>query len=204
MVIQPIVTTFTGGAANDAQKDYTNKANDALTAAAGKVQGYQQPYMDTGQQGLTGITNNLSYLTSPISMNQKQLQDTPGYQFSLQQGLQGVNNQQSAMGLANSGAAIKAGANFAQGLASNTYQQQYGNALSSQSQLFNNLMGLSGLGETASQATGNAQMNAATNISSNYTGLGNATAAYYNSIGGSVNNSLNNAWGAVGAHYFQQ
>ena len=58
------------------------------------------------------------------------LQATPGYQFTLDQGLESTQNGASARGLGTSGAADKAAASYATGLASTTYQNQLGNALS--------------------------------------------------------------------------
>lgn len=58
----------------------------------------------------------------------QQLASTPGYQFTLQQGLQGVQNQYSGMGLGVSGAEQKGAASYASGLASQTYDQQLKNA----------------------------------------------------------------------------
>lgn len=58
----------------------------------------------------------------------QQLASTPGYQFTLQQGLQGVQNQYSGMGLGVSGAEQKGAASYASGLASQTYNDQLKNA----------------------------------------------------------------------------
>src|SRR5215831_15810880 len=51
-----------------------------------------------------------------------QLEATPGYQFILDQGLKSTQNAVAARGLGVSGAAIKGAANYATGLAQNTYQ----------------------------------------------------------------------------------
>jgi hypothetical protein len=56
------------------------------------------------------------------------LAQTPGYQFTLQQGLLGTQNAAAARGLGVSGAALKGADTFATGLASQTYNQQLNNA----------------------------------------------------------------------------
>jgi hypothetical protein len=56
-----------------------------------------------------------------------QLSQTPGYQFTLQQGEQAVQNSAAALGLGSSGPALKGAVNYAEGLAGTTYQQQFNN-----------------------------------------------------------------------------
>ncbi len=55
------------------------------------------------------------------------LEKTPGYQFTLDQGLKAVQNSYAAQGLGTSGAAMKGAADYAEGLASTTYQNQFKN-----------------------------------------------------------------------------
>lgn len=69
---------------------------------------------------------------------QQQLEQTPGYQFTLQQGLKAVNNSNSAVGWGLSGAGQKGIAQYATGLADQTYQQQFNNALQGYQTNFNN------------------------------------------------------------------
>jgi hypothetical protein len=54
---------------------------------------------------------------------QQTLAATPGYQFTLAQGLQGVNNSAAARGMLKSGNTLQALTQYASGLADNTYQQ---------------------------------------------------------------------------------
>ena len=55
------------------------------------------------------------------------LEKTPGYKFILDQGLKAVQNSYAAQGLGTSGAAMKGAADYAEGLASTTYQNQFKN-----------------------------------------------------------------------------
>lgn len=73
-----------------------------------------------------------SNVALPPRMTQAELEQTPGYQFTRQQGLQAVQNSAAARGLGVSGAALKGAATFATGLADSTYQQQF----AQQQQLF--------------------------------------------------------------------
>jgi len=73
--------------------------------------------------GLAAQLNQL--LTSPQTVTQ-----TPGYQFNLSQGLQGLQAQQAAQGRLVSGGALLQGQQYGQQLASQTYQQQLANLAS--------------------------------------------------------------------------
>ena len=57
-------------------------------------------------------------------------QATPGYQFTLDQGLKSTQNGAAARGLGTSGAAMKGAAGYATGLADSTYNDVYSRALS--------------------------------------------------------------------------
>jgi hypothetical protein len=76
------------------------------------------------------------------------LAQTPGYQFTLQQGLLGTQNAAAAQGLGVSGAALKGAAGYATGLANSTYNQQLNNAESIYgNQLAGYNAGLAGYGQ---------------------------------------------------------
>lgn len=72
----------------------------------------------------------------------------PGYQFRLQQGQQALERSAAARGMNLSGAALKGANQYAQGLASQEYNNAYGRWANDQQNLYNRLMGLSqqGLG----------------------------------------------------------
>lgn len=125
------------------------QANAANQAAQIQEQMYQQtasnlaPYNTTGQAaaaklaGMPGYTPPAPYSapgayqpgTFSFQPTMAQLEATPGYQFAKTQGLESVQNGYAARGLGTSGAALKGAANFATGLADNTYQNQFSNAL---------------------------------------------------------------------------
>lgn len=163
-----------------------------------------KPYMDLGSgsisqlQSMLGggsLTPQFSY--SPFNFNptQAQLEQTPGYQFTLQQGLKNLNNQMAAKGLNLSGAQAKGLANYTTGLADQTYNQQFQNALSQyqtnfgnalqqfgtnygvQSDQYNRLASLIGLGQNAAAGVGNAGLQTASNAGNFLTSGANAQAA---------------------------
>jgi len=83
--------------------------------------------------------NPNSPLQQQFSFNptQQQLEQTPGYQFTQQQGQEALQNQMTSRGLGYSGAQVKGAANYVTGLADNTYQQQYQNALTNYTTNYN-------------------------------------------------------------------
>jgi hypothetical protein len=62
---------------------------------------------------------------NPINMTQAELEATPGYQFTRNQGLKAVQNSAAARGLGSSGMAQRGAAEYATGLADQTWQNVY-------------------------------------------------------------------------------
>ena len=189
-------TAILGGAAvSGAASIYgANKAADTQTSAANAAiaaqqQMYQQtqknlaPYRATGNYAAGQLQSQLPGLTAPINMDEATLQNTPGYQWNLQQGLKSVQNSAAARGLGESGAALKGASTFATGLADSTYQNQFNNAMANKQFAYNSLIGTAGLGENAAAGTGAAATATGQGIASNIVGAGNAQAAGYNAYG---------------------
>lgn len=124
-----------------------------------------------------GDTSLLGQLNKPFQPTQAQLEQTPGYQFTLSQGLKATQNSMAASGLGRSGSALAAGAEYATGLASNTYQQQFSNYLTQNQSIFNKLTSLSNQGESAAAMQGTLGTQVGGQIASNAIGAGNAQAA---------------------------
>lgn len=112
-----------------------------------------------------------------MNFNQAMLEQTPGYQFNLKQGLKAVQNSAAARGLGVSGAAEKGAADYATGLADSTYQNQFNNAVTNQTNQFNRLMALTNLGQNSAAGVGQAGISTGNSLASNAIGSGNAQAA---------------------------
>ena len=189
------------------------RAQDIALGMYNTTRGDLAPYRGYGTTAGDQLTSRLSELTSPVdlppNMTQAELEKTPGYQFTLSQGLKGVTNSSAARGLGSSGAALKGAATFATGLADKTYldqfgvaQQQFQNKVTNQSNAYNRLKGLIDTGGNAAAQTGNAgtaagntSATAASNIGNAQIGAGNAQAAGYNAMGTSISNLANNVGG---------
>jgi hypothetical protein len=117
-------------------------------------------------------------------MSQSDLEATPGYQFTLNQGLKATQNSAAARGLGLSGAAMKAAGSYATGLSDQTYntrfnqgQQLWQDQVTNQTNNYNRLIGPTQVG--ASAAAGQNQVGAVTgnNIANNLISGGNAAAS---------------------------
>jgi hypothetical protein len=179
--------------ASNAQKSAADSASATQLNMFNKMQGNLQPFMDVGTAANSALSSQLPSLTAPINMNETTLQNTPGYQFNLTQGLKSVQNGAAARGLGVSGAALKGAASYATGLADSTYQNQFNNAQTNRQTTYNMLSGQQALGENAAAGVGNAGIATGNSIAGNTIGAGNASAAAANSIGQSVGNAGNSA-----------
>jgi hypothetical protein len=115
-------------------------------------------------------------------------------QWNLDQGLQGIQRTAAAQGGPRLRRRYERCGAFASGLAANTYQQQYGNALAAyqmayqqfndtNANTFGRLMGVAGLGQAAASntaAAGNAAAGTAAGISGS---MGNSLAGLYTGKG---------------------
>lgn len=183
---------------------------DATTAAAQlqdqqfqQVRNSLQPYMDAGAQALpeledlTGTNAGGNPLTAPLTAlfnpTIAQLEQTPGYQFTLNQGLKSTQNSYASQGLASSGAAQKGATDYAEGLAGTTYQQQFQNYLNQNSQIYNMVAGISGSGQNAAAGTGALQLNSTAQVNALNTAGANAQAAGTVASSNALGNGLTSA-----------
>jgi len=173
------------------------QAGATKDASAQQMAMYQQtrndllPFQKFGQAGANQLQSQLPNLTAPITMDEATLRNTPGYQFNLQQGLKSVQNGAAARGLGVSGAAMKGAASYATGLADSTYQNQFNNANTNQTNAYNRLMGVAQLGENAAAQTGAYGTQTAQSIGNNTIQGGNAQAAGYLGAANALTNGVN-------------
>ena len=186
-VVGAVATT---SAANSASKAETTAANNATNVEEGQYNQTRSdlmPYQQTGQAALPTYNSLLGLGSGSDSTTaQNTLTQTPGYQFTLSQGLKAAQNSAAARGLGVSGAAYKGAANYAGGLADTTYQNEVGDYLSA-----------SQLGENAAAQTGSYGTQTAATVGNNITSAGNASAASsvasgnaISGIGSSISNAL--------------
>lgn len=191
-VVGGVATSYSANKAAGAQKDAANRSIDAQYSMYSQNREDLSPYRMAGENALTSLQDQLPYLTSPIRMDQAALEQTPGYQFTLQQGLKGVQNSAAARGLANSGAALKGAAQYATGLADNTYLNQFNLENTNRTNAYNRLLGVSQLGQNAAAQTGAFGQQAANQVSNAYGSIGDAQAAAALAQGNALQGGANN------------
>jgi hypothetical protein len=162
-----------------------------------------QPYRDLGSNAIpqlnTALANPLltSTFTAPTLT---QAQSTPGYGFTLDQGLKAAQNSASARGLGSSGAAIKGAESYATGLADSTYNDVYNRALSAYntnqttaSNNVNRLLGIVGTGQNAAAMTGSLGAQATQGIANTLTSGAAASAAGTVGSANAISNGISTA-----------
>lgn len=185
-----------------ASQNQSNAANNASNTQLQMFQQTQQnlsPFIQAGQGANAALAagtglNTANPLSSPLlqaptaNLSEAALEQTPGYQFNLYQGLKGLQNSYAAQGLGSSGAAVKGAEQYATGLADSTYQNQYNNAVTNQTNQFNRLLSLSELGQSSAAGLGNTGQQTASNIGNNTIQAANAGSAALTGTGNALSN----------------
>ncbi len=187
------------------QKQYVGEAAGAL-----------DPYMQAGGSALdyynyltgvgpspTGAGPSYTPLTAPLTapFTAASLPYTPGYEFTLGQGLLAAQSGFAAQGLGTSGPAMRGAADYTTGLAQSTYNQQLQNYLMQNQQIANLLMGPAQIGAGAAGTlagiyggAGQAALSGATQtgagVASGLAGIGNALAGGAAGVSGALSNNL--------------
>lgn len=198
--------------AADQQVAAGDRALDFQKQIWGDQQRNQQPYLQAGQQSIGQLMQLISEgkfgpgSTGPVPQYTGQFtaptledaRNSPGYQFTAQQGSKGILQGAAAAGGAISGGTLKALDTFNTGLADQTYGnvfqralstyqtglqdyqaklQGYGAGLAGQQQEFGQLFAPAQLGEGATQNLNSQGGQVATNVGNLMTQIGNAQAS---------------------------
>ncbi len=169
------------------------QANKAITNQQGVTQqiGTElQPYTGAGAQGVNSLaamlqpggslTQGYGSFSAPTAA---QVQQQPGYQFQLQQGLNALQNSAAATGGLLSTGNAKNLEGYAQGLASTNYNTAYNQALqgyqtnaatfyNNQNNLYNRLSGVTNTGLSATGQLTGLQQSGANALNNIYQGTG--------------------------------
>lgn len=172
--------------AADTSAAAANRAADTQMAMFQQNRADLEPWRAAGQRGLSAYEQSIG----------PTFQESPGYQFAIEQGVNAIDRAASARGLLNSGARLRELTRYGQGMAN----QEFGNWQ-------NRLAALAGIGQTATGQTAALGTNAANNIAQTQMAAGNAQAAggvnATNAVLGGANAGLglyalmNPSWGSV-------
>jgi hypothetical protein len=189
-----VLSSNAASSAASTQAGAADRATAASQQEAAQTRADLAPYNQAGQAGTNALmaslglggsgpnllaANGINGLT--FQPTQAQLASTPGYQFDLAQGQQGVANSNAAAGRGISGAALKGAANFATGLANNTLTTQQGIFQQNLGNVLNPLQNVANLGENAAAQTG--QLGTSNTNAANASAIGGANASAAGQVG---------------------
>lgn len=172
---------------------YSDQARNDLTSALDQSRADVAPWYQggqsalQGQMGLLGLAQGMPGGLTP----QQYLEQTPGYQWQMNQGLNAVQNQMAKRGLSASGAEQQALNNYAQGLASTTFDQR-----------LNQLAQLSGLGANLGSQMASNQINVGSNLSNLAYNTGSQLANYGMTTGAGLANVAQNTGNTLGGYAY--
>lgn len=182
--------------AGDQMVGASNRATDVQKQMFDQMRQDQQPYMNAGTDALKslmgGMGENGQFMQT---YNGQDIYNDPSYQFRLNQGLDAVQSGAAATGGLLSGATQKALANYGQNFASQEYQNAYNRFNADQTNKYNRLSNIVGLGQNAAAGVGNAGIQTGQAIANNTMAGANAQAA---GTIGAGNRDANNFQGLLG------
>lgn len=189
-------------AATDAAQTQANAANQASQTELNmfnQTQANEAPYLAAGNNALPALLNGLGIgggnttgtgsLNAPFTM--QQFQNSPGYNFQLQQGENAVLNNASATGGVKSGNTLKALTQYGQGVANQDYWNAYNAYTTNQNTNFNRLQTIAGSGQNAAANLGSLGSQVASNVGANQIGAGNSISAGQVGSATAINNGIN-------------
>lgn len=181
----------------------------------------QAPFLKAGQSAIGDLSGLLApggglsqgWTGSFTAPTAAEAEATPGYQFTLDQGRNAIQNSAAAQGNLLSGGTEAALDQYSQGLASTNYQQAFNNAnttynsayntfQNNQANQFNRLASVAGLGQTTAGQLGSEGQAAANNVTNtnlttgsqigqDYLNAASSRASGYNAIGNSASSAAN-------------
>lgn len=196
-----VIGAHAAGKAADQQAESADKALGFQKDVFDTEQANYAPYLDAGKTSLSKLMEDLGNGTFGPGSNPAapqfhtptldEARATPGYEFTRQQGLRGVDAGAAARGGVLSGGTAKAEMGYATGLADSTYNDVFNRSLSTfgagmqgyqanlakQAQEYSQLYQPASLGENAAAQSGNTAQQVAGNVGSLMTQVGNAQAS---------------------------
>lgn len=205
-IVGDLVGSFLGANsaenATDAQERAANNATAAQERMYNQTREDNLPALLARNQAVNqlanflGVSGNKSapgYGSWVNELTPTDVQNEPGYQFGLQQGMNALNNRLAAGGNYYSGAAIKQSQRYAQDYAGTKYNDAFNRLASQRQNQYNMYAGLGGLGQVGANTVASAGQNFANQAGANIIGAGDARAAGSIATGNALTNGINGA-----------
>lgn len=164
-----------------------------------QVRGDLNPYRTAGSDALAQLMGKMQpngFFNQTYSG--QDIYDDHSYQFRVNQGNNAIQGSAAAQGGLLSGATLKALQNYGQESASQEYQNAYNRFNADQTNQYNRLSNLVGVGQNAAAQTGNAGTQTAQAIANNTMQGANSQAAGTIAAGNSTANSFGSLLGLAG------
>jgi hypothetical protein len=156
----------------------------------GGIQTFDQAGFDKAQQAYQNQSPSSDYGMLMKQFTGQDLQNEPGYQFGLSEGEKGINRATAARGGYDSGATLKSLLRYNQDYAGTKYDQAFNRDQIVKNQMYNQLAGIAGTGQSATSQTAALGANAANQIGQNYQNAGDARAAGYMGMANAANQGI--------------
>ena len=172
--------------AADAQMDAARQANDLMRSMYDQNRQDIAPWREAGVNslgrlqemlGLSGNAQAPGYGSLMQGFTGADVATEPGYQFGLQQGEQSIDRSAGAQGKRYSGATLKALQRYGQDYAGTKFNEAFSRDASTKNRLFNQLSGVAGTGQNATQNIGQQGMTMTGQLGQNLMGAGNVSGA---------------------------
>lgn len=181
------------------QADAAEKASQIQKDMFDQVRSDLNPYRTAGNDALAQLMAGMGQDGQFMKTYSGQdIYDDPSYQFRVNQGNNAIQSSAAAQGGLLSGATLKALQNYGQESASQEYQNAYNRFNADQTNQYNRLSNLVGIGQNAAAQTGNAGTQTAQAIANNTMQGANSQAAGTIAAGNSVANGFGSLLGLAG------
>lgn len=147
--------------------------------------------------GVSGDSASAGYGSLMKGYDPSTFTTDPGYGFRLAEGQKALERSAAARGGLLSGSAMKGTLNYAQGLASNEYQNAFNRYTSERDAQYNKLLGLTNVGTGAAGSMTSATGTAGANTATAQGNIGAANASGY--VGGA--NAINSGLSNISSYY---
>jgi hypothetical protein len=159
-----------------------------------KATALNQPYVDFGQTGISGLKEQLPYLTSQFTTQDFYNNIDPSYQWRLSQGQRQAAQAANVGGGFIGGNALTALNDYTQGSASTEYQNAFTRQLQQKQNIYSSLYNIAAMGQNAASKTGTNAMQYGQNVGQLATAGGAVQAAgtmgATNAITGGINQAI--------------
>jgi len=181
------------------QAKAADKASQIQKDMFDQVRSDLNPYRTAGSDALAQLMSGMGQDGQFMKTYSGQdIYDDPSYQFRVNQGNNAIQGSAAAQGGLLSGATLKALQNYGQESASQEYQNAYNRFNADQTNQYNRLSNLVGIGQNAAAQTGNAGTQTAQAIANNTMQGANSQAAGTIAAGNSVANGFGSLLGLAG------